>query len=113
MEGGYLDHNPAWRTYKYSGKKKEKTIADEETMRLVMKALEKESIKYEIYHRSTRANTPDSASFRRFLPFSPWRAPARLRLKKQKSLENPSLSGAGQFFRNGNVSRRGKTRREY
>lgn len=51
MEGGYLDHNPAWRTYKYSGKKKEKTIADEETMRLVMKALEKESIKYETYFK--------------------------------------------------------------
>ena len=51
MDGGYLDHNPAWRTYKYSGKKKEKTIADEETMRLVMKASEKESIKYEAYFK--------------------------------------------------------------
>ena len=26
MEGGYLDHNPAWRTYKYAGQKKEKKI---------------------------------------------------------------------------------------
>ena len=50
-----------------------------------------------LYHRSTRANTPDSASFRRFLLFSPWWAPAHLRLKKQKSLENLSLSGAGSF----------------
>ena len=49
------------------------------------------------YHRLTRANTPASVSFRRFLPFSPWRAPARLRLKSQKSLENPYLSGAGSF----------------
>ena len=24
MEGGYLNHNPAWRTYKYAGQKKEK-----------------------------------------------------------------------------------------
>ena len=65
----------------------------------------------------TRASTPDSVSFRRFLPFSPWRAPAslqrnvarqhrreyansaRLRLKNQKSLENPSLAGALQFCR--------------
>ena len=63
----------------------------------------------------TRASTPDSVSFRRFLPFSPWRAPAslqrnvarqhrreyadsaRLRLKNQKSLENPSLAGAYSF----------------
>ena len=51
MEGGYLDHNPAWRTYKYSGKKKEKIIADEETVRLVMTALEQESIKYETYFK--------------------------------------------------------------
>ena len=49
------------------------------------------------YHRLTRANTPASVSFRRFLPFSPWRAPARLRLKSQKSLEDPSLAGAGSF----------------
>ena len=48
------------------------------------------------YHRLTRANTPASVSFRRFLSFSPWRAPARLRLKNQKSLENTSLAGAEQ-----------------
>ena len=49
------------------------------------------------YHRLIRENTPDSASFRRFFLFSPWWAPAHLRLKKQKSLENPFLSGAGSF----------------
>ena len=33
MEGGYLNHNPAWRTYKYAGQKKEKKIADDETVK--------------------------------------------------------------------------------
>ena len=51
------------------------------------------------YHRLTRANTPASAPLRRFLSFSHWRAPARLRLKSQKSLGNPSLAGAKQFCR--------------
>ena len=51
MEGGYLNHNPAWRTFKYTGKKKEKIIADEETVRLVVMALEQESIKYETYFK--------------------------------------------------------------
>jgi integrase len=51
MEGGFIDHNPAWRTYKYSGKKKEKKIADEETVRLLMAALEKESLKYETFFK--------------------------------------------------------------
>ena len=87
--------------------------------------------KYGKYHRLTRANTPDSVSFRRFLLFSPWRAPASLqrnvarqhrreyadsaslRLKNQKSLENTSLAGAEQFCRSRNVSRQEKTRREY
>jgi len=55
------------------------------------------SQKYKYNHRLTRANTPDSASFRRFLLFSSWLAPASLRLKKQKSLENTSLPGAGSF----------------
>ena len=65
------------------------------------------------YYRLTRANTPDSVSFRRFLPFSPWLAPASLRLKKQKSLENTSPAGARQFCRSRNVSRQEKVRREY
>ena len=42
---------------------------------------------------------PAGAPLRRFLPFSPWRAPARLRLKSQKSLGNPSLAGGKQFCR--------------
>ena len=68
-------------------------------------------IKRTYYHRLTRANTPDSVSFRRFLSFSSWRASAslqrnvarqhrreyadsaRLHLKSQKSLENTSLAG--------------------
>ena len=54
---------------------------------------------YLAYHRLTKANTPASAPLRRFLPFSPWRAPARLRLKSQKSLENTSPAGAKQFCR--------------
>ena len=65
------------------------------------------------YHQLTRADTPVTAPFRRFFPFSPWRARARLRLKNQKSLENPSLTGAEQFCRSRNVSRQEKTRREY
>ena len=56
------------------------------------------------YHRLTRAHMPDSASFRRFSPFSLWRAPARPQLKRRKSLENPSLSGAKQFWRPGRCS---------
>ena len=57
------------------------------------------TIQAKSYHRLTRANTPASAPLRRFLPFSPWRAPAHLRLKSQKSLGNPSLAGAKQFCR--------------
>ena len=51
MEGGYLNHNPAWRTYKYSGKKKEKAVADGETVQKLIAALEEESIKYETYFK--------------------------------------------------------------
>lgn len=51
MDGGYLDHNPAWRTYRYSGTKKEKIIADEETVQRLIAALENESIKYELYYK--------------------------------------------------------------
>jgi len=65
------------------------------------------------YHQLTRANTPVTAPFRRFFPFSPWLAPASLRLKNQKSLEKPSLTGAKQFGRSRNVSRQEKARREY
>ena len=36
-------------------------------------------------------------AFEALLSFSPWRAPARLRLENQKSLGNPSLAGAKHF----------------
>ena len=52
MEGGFLSQNPAWRTYKYAGKKKKKrNIADEETTKRLIAALEEESIKYETYFK--------------------------------------------------------------
>ena len=51
MEGGYFDHNPVWRTYRYAGTKKEKTIADKETIQMLIAALENESIKYELYYK--------------------------------------------------------------
>lgn len=51
MEGGFLDHNPAWRTYRYAGKKKEKKVADEATTRKLIAALEQESLKYETYFK--------------------------------------------------------------
>lgn len=52
MEGGFLLHNPAWRTYKYAGKKKKKqNVADEETTQKLIAALEEESIKYETYFK--------------------------------------------------------------
>ena len=52
LEGGFLSQNPAWRTYKYAGKKKKKrNIADEETTRKLIAALEEESIKYETYFK--------------------------------------------------------------
>ena len=51
MEGGYLNHNPAWRTYKYAGQKKEKKIADDETVKKLIQALEAVSILYETYFK--------------------------------------------------------------
>lgn len=51
MEGGYIDHNPAWRTYKYAGQKKEKKIADDETVKKLIQALETVSILYETYFK--------------------------------------------------------------
>ena len=32
VEGGFLTHNPAWRTYRCAGRKNEKKIADAETV---------------------------------------------------------------------------------
>ena len=51
VEGGFLTHNPAWRTYRYAGKKTEKKISDEETAQKIIAALEGESIKYETYFK--------------------------------------------------------------
>ena len=51
MECGFLDHNPAWRTYRYAGRKKEKKIADPETLQKIISALEEESLKYETYFK--------------------------------------------------------------
>ena len=51
VEGGFLHHNPAWRTYRYAGRKREKQIADGETVQKIITALENESIKYEIYFK--------------------------------------------------------------
>ena len=51
MEGGFLDHNPAWRTYRYAGRKTEKKIADLETLQRIISALEEESLKYETYFK--------------------------------------------------------------
>ena len=52
VESGLLDHNPAWRTYKYSNiDKKQQVVADEEIMQKLICALEKESIKYETYFK--------------------------------------------------------------
>ena len=51
VEGGFLSHNPAWRTYHYAGRKCEKKIADEETAQKIIAALEGESIKYETYFK--------------------------------------------------------------
>ena len=36
VEGGFLSHNPAWRTYRYAGRKCEKKIADEETAQKII-----------------------------------------------------------------------------
>ena len=51
MEGGFLNHNPAWRTYRYAGRKTEKKIADLETLQRIISALEEESLKYETYFK--------------------------------------------------------------
>ena len=51
MESGFLDHNPAWRTYRYAGRKCERFIADEETAQRVIAAMENESIKYETFFK--------------------------------------------------------------
>ena len=51
MEGGFLDHTPAWRTYHYTGKKKEKVIAGEATAQQLIAVLEEGNLKYETYFK--------------------------------------------------------------
>ena len=51
VEGGFLRHNPAWRTYRYAVRKSEKKIADAETVGKIISALEEESIKHETYFK--------------------------------------------------------------
>ena len=52
MGSELIDLNPAWRTFRYSGLKSEKKIADEGTIQKIIAALEEESIKYEVYYKS-------------------------------------------------------------
>ena len=51
MEGGFLDLTPAWRTYHYTGKKKEKVIAGEATAQQLIAVLEEGNLKYETYFK--------------------------------------------------------------
>lgn len=51
VEAGYIIHNPAWRTFKYRSKRKEKLIADEETVKRLTECLEQESLKYEVFFK--------------------------------------------------------------
>ncbi|MEG1384317.1 MAG: tyrosine-type recombinase/integrase, partial [Oscillospiraceae bacterium] len=51
VDEGYLLHNPAWRTFKYKSKKKEKTIADEDMIQKLIAALEEQSLKYELFFK--------------------------------------------------------------
>ena len=51
MEGGFIDRNPAWRTFKYSGKKFKRPVADEDTAAQIIAALGQENIKYETYFK--------------------------------------------------------------
>ena len=51
VDEGYLTHNPAWRCYKPKGQKKERPVADEETVKKLITAFEGQSIKYETYFK--------------------------------------------------------------
>ena len=46
-----MTHNPAWRCYKPKGKKKERPVADEETVKKLITAFEGQSMKYETYFK--------------------------------------------------------------
>ena len=51
VDEGYLTHNPAWRCYKPKGQKKERPVADEETVKKLIAAFEGQSMKYETYFK--------------------------------------------------------------
>lgn len=51
VDEGYLTHNPAWRCYKPKGQKKERPVADEETVKKLITAFEGQSMKYETYFK--------------------------------------------------------------
>ena len=51
VEGGFIDRNPAWRTFKYAGKKFKRPIADEETAAQIITALRQENIKHETFFK--------------------------------------------------------------
>lgn len=51
VDEGYILHNPALRTFKYKSKEKEKTIADEEMIQILISALEQQSLKYEFFFK--------------------------------------------------------------
>ena len=51
VDEGYLTHNPAWRVYKPKGVRKERPVADEETVQKLIAALETQSMKYEVYFK--------------------------------------------------------------
>ena len=51
VDEGYLIHNPAWRVYKPKGVRKERPVADEETVQKLIVALETQSMKYEVYFK--------------------------------------------------------------
>ena len=51
VDEGYLTHNPAWWCYKPKGKKKERPVADKETVKKLITAFEGQSMKYETYFK--------------------------------------------------------------
>ena len=51
VDEGCLTHNPAWRCYKPKGQKKERPVADEETVKKLIAAFEGQSMKYETYFK--------------------------------------------------------------
>ena len=77
VEGGFLSHNPAWRTYRYAGRKCEKKIADEETAQKIIAALEGESIKYCLFPDDE--NRKFSVYYMELAPGSHWQSEPHLR----------------------------------